>query len=80
MALDLYEVPKEKQTYKMCLESVRADENDMLNPQLKKVNEIYRTKELCLEAVRNNGFALRFVKEQTPEICLEAVKKTGMAL
>ena len=34
----------------------------------------------CLEAVKQNGFVLQCVKEQTPEICLEAVKKDGLAL
>ncbi len=34
----------------------------------------------CLEAVKDNGFALRFVINQTPEICLEAVKENGFAL
>ena len=33
-----------------------------------------------LEAVKQNGFALQYVKEQTPEICLEAVKEDGYAL
>ena len=34
----------------------------------------------CLEAVKQNGHALEYVKEQTPEICLEAVKEDGYAL
>ena len=34
----------------------------------------------CLEAVKQHGYALQYVKEQTPEICLEAVKKDGLAL
>jgi hypothetical protein len=34
-----------------------------------------RTPKICLEAVKQNGYALQFVKEQTPEICLEAVKQ-----
>jgi len=34
----------------------------------------------ALQAVKLNGFDLRYVKEQTPEICLEAVKKNGYAL
>ena len=34
----------------------------------------------CLEAVKQNGYALEYVKEQTPEICLEAVKQYGLAL
>ena len=34
----------------------------------------------CLEAVKQDGHALRYVKEQTNEICLEAVKQNGRAL
>ena len=34
----------------------------------------------CLEAVKQNGLALYYIKEQTPEICLEAVKHNGLAL
>ena len=33
-----------------------------------------------LEAVKQNGYALRFVINQTPEICLEAVKNDGYSL
>ena len=36
--------------------------------------------EYCLQAVKQNGYALQWVKEQTPEICLEAVKQYGQAL
>ena len=35
---------------------------------------------MCLEAVKQNGYALKFVEEQTPEICLEAVKQYIWAL
>ena len=33
----------------------------------------------CLEAVKETGHALQYVKEQTYEICLEAIKETGLA-
>ena len=39
-----------------------------------------QTPEICLAAVKRNGYALAFVKEQTKEICLEAVKQNGYAL
>jgi hypothetical protein len=35
---------------------------------------------VCLEAVKQNGHALQYVKKQTPELCLEAVKQNGFAL
>src|SRR5574344_1664027 len=34
----------------------------------------------CLEAVKQNGYALEYVKEQTPVICLESVRQNGYAL
>lgn len=37
-----------------------------------------QTPEICLESVKQNGFALCLVKEQTPEICLTAVKENWL--
>ena len=34
----------------------------------------------CLEAVKQDGWALQYVKEQTEDICLEAVKQNGCTL
>ena len=34
----------------------------------------------CLEAVKRNGDALQYVKEQSEAVCLEAVKQDGYAL
>jgi len=34
----------------------------------------------AMEAVKRDGYALKYVIEQTPEICLEAVKQDGWAL
>ena len=42
--------------------------------------EQYSDKKYCLEAIKRNGDALRYVKDQTKEICLEAVKRDGYAL
>ena len=36
--------------------------------------------EKALEAVKQNGYILQYVNEQTEEICLEAVKQDGYAL
>jgi len=48
----------------------------------KKKNEYYRyfTREAAIQAVQQNGFALRFVKNQTDEICRLAVQEDGIAL
>ena len=34
----------------------------------------------CLEAVKQDGYALQYVKEQSEAVCLEAVKQDGDAL
>ena len=33
-----------------------------------------------LEMVKQDGYALQFVKEQTPELCMAAVQQNGWAL
>ena len=38
------------------------------------------TGKAALKAVESDGYALRYVKEQTPEICLKAVESDGDAL
>jgi hypothetical protein len=35
---------------------------------------------VCLEAVKQDGDSLRYVKEQTEAVCLEAVKQNGDSL
>ena len=42
--------------------------------------EDWNDPEYCLVAVKRDGLALEYVKEQTHEICLQAVKRTGYAL
>jgi hypothetical protein len=39
-----------------------------------------QTPEICLSAVKHNGYVLEHIKNQTPEICLAAVQKEGYAL
>jgi len=34
----------------------------------------------CMAAVKQSGWALEFVKKQTPELCMAAVTKNGRAL
>lgn len=34
----------------------------------------------ALEAVKQDGYALQYVKDQTQDICIEAVKQDGYAL
>ena len=63
MVIDLCDVPKEKQTYEMCLESVKYDW-----AQIKYVRKTSRTQELRLEAVKQNGWALKYVKPHTTQV------------
>ena len=42
--------------------------------------EIWYDPKHCLKAVERSGYALRYVKEQTPEVCLKAVENDGDAL
>jgi Domain of unknown function (DUF4116) len=56
-----------------------------LNEFLKKVGGMVETivsyaGKDALRAVEQNGYALRYVKEQTPEVCLRAVERNGDAL
>jgi len=37
-------------------------------------------KSYCLESVKQDGYNLRFVKNQTSQICLESVKQNGHSL
>ena len=57
----------------MTLEELRQKQIDLVGFNCYDEND-------CLEAVKQDGHALQFVKEQTPEICLEAVKQNGLAL
>ena len=38
------------------------------------------SKEEILKAVKQNGYSLQYVKEQTEAVCLEAVKQNGRSL
>lgn len=40
----------------------------------------WNDEKFCLEAVKQDGLALQYVKNQTEKICLEAVKENGDAL
>lgn len=45
-----------------------------------KIRVEFKTEKEALEAVKNNGDALRYVKDQTEAVCMEAVKNNGNAL
>ncbi len=39
-----------------------------------------QTTNMCMEAVKQNGYELEFVEQQLPKICLAAVRQNGLAL
>ena len=41
---------------------------------------VYASKQQAIEAVKQDGYALSYVKDQTEQICIEAVKRNGYAL
>ena len=41
---------------------------------------VYASKQQAIEAVKRNGDALSYVKDQTEQICIEAVKQDAAAL
>ena len=63
------------ETYLKYLEMVQND-----GKALQYVPSEYQTEELCMTAVKQNGWTLEYVKKQTPEICLEAIKENPFAL
>ena len=74
---NLKELPKEELTYQICLDSIRK-----YPWQLEYVEAQFRTPELLMAAVKEDGRAIQFInkKEQTYEICLAAVRRNGEAL
>ena len=54
----------------------QSDKEDKRITEFKK----WEDKAYCLEAVKNYGYALQYVKNQTEKVCLEAVKDYGNAL
>ena len=40
----------------------------------------FKTEQEAIKAVKQDGLALQFVKNQTEQICLEAVKQNGRVL
>ena len=41
---------------------------------------VWDDEKYCLEAVKENGSALKYVKDQTEEMCMKAVRENGYAL
>lgn len=39
-----------------------------------------QTKDICREAIKQNGLALQYIKKQTKKLCVSAIKQNGLAL
>ena len=57
-----------------------ADYMELIKRKKFMIGFDYENEKECLAAVKQRGFALEYVKEQTPEICLAAVKQCGLVL
>ena len=42
--------------------------------------ENYSNEEYCMKAVEQNGYSLRYVKEQSEAVCMKAVEQNGDSL
>jgi len=56
------------------------DDSKQAGRWIKKFVITKEFEQLCLAAVQQDGWALEYIKEQTPEICLAAVQQTWRAL
>lgn len=75
--LALSHIEYEFMTFEVCLAAVQSY-GPSLDDIPKKIIERFNQEEittLCIEAVKQNGRSLEFVKNKTPEICIEAMKK-----
>ena len=52
----------------------------LLRTSKKTLGSFKSCEKYCLEAVKQDGYTLQFVKNQTEEICLEAVRNDAYAL
>ena len=69
---------KNTKKYKKALEDIKQDGFKLRYKYVQDVAD----EEICLAAVKNDGYALEYVspENQTQEICLAAVKQDGYAL
>jgi len=68
-----------REYHSMCEAAVRQNSRALTKIKRERFSSI-KWENLKLFAVMQNGFALRWINEQTPEICLEAVKNNPKAL
>jgi hypothetical protein len=47
---------------------------------IQRLDDLLLDSNICIKAVKQDGFALQYVKEQTEKICIQAIKRNGLAL
>ena len=73
-------IEKDGKKYKV-IEIIKDDEQEVIVNRWNVTEfEKWYDNNYCLEAVKQDGYALKYVKEQTEELCLEAVKQNEYAL
>ncbi len=53
---------------------------ELKNKKKKMIGFDYENPESCMEAVKQNGYAVKYVHTQTQELCMEAIKQNGYVL
>ena len=76
------ELEKQKKEIEQKIELLKKSENRIIINNTWDVTdyEKWYDEKYCLEAVKQNSYALQYVKNQTEPICLEAVKEDGDTL
>jgi len=72
-----------KQLKRYEMKNVKLNLKNLLSISGRSITEIHNhnySKEAAMEAVKRNGYALQYVKDQTADVCMEAVKRNGYAL
>ena len=74
-----------KKTKEQKIQELEAELAELKNGQAPKdarlvEYEKWENHAYCMEAVKQDGYALQYVKEQTADVCMEAVKQDGDAL
>ena len=75
----LVSIPEDAQVYEE-YDKFKADRLVLGERRRIEELEVWSDERYCVEAVKQNGYALEYVGNQTKEICLAAVKQNGYAL
>jgi hypothetical protein len=75
----IIKIPNDALVYKEpCGTKWKADR--LIIDKIDTIDSYWHIYRFCIQAVKQNGQALKYVKDQSDEVCLAAVKQTGIAL